>query len=108
MYSNGKAIDKEDTTSKLNLKANSMIQLIGGESRVKIPSVVWYRAKNCELHDEVSAQTDSADALRFMAKVDCMFCGLVWTKNHCGKDFQLKVEYRLNNGDDEEHGDTSE
>ena len=60
---------------------------MGGESGVKIPSVIWYRAKNAELHDEVTAQTDSADALRFMAKVDCMFCGLVWTKNYCGKDF---------------------
>ena len=108
MYSNGKAIDKEDTSSKLNLKANSMIQLMGAESGVKIPAVVWYRAKSCELNDEVTARTDSADALRFMAKVDCMFCGLVWTKNHRGKDFQLKVEYRLNNGDDEPHGEINE
>ena len=47
------------------------------------------------MEDEVSASETCPDALRFKAKVDIMFCGLVWTRNQCSKDFKLRCQYRL-------------
>lgn len=61
------------------------------------------------MDDDVTAREDSADALRFKAKIDCMFCGLVWTKNNCSKDFKLKVTYRISlDEDNNEFGPESE
>jgi len=39
------------------------------------------------MEDETSVSETDPDALRFRAKIDCMFCGLVWTRSYEGKDF---------------------
>jgi hypothetical protein len=75
----------------------------------KIPSVVWYRAKNTCLDDDCSTSVDSPDALRFRAKIDCNFTGLVWTKNMSGQAFKLIVQYRISMDEDNNYfGELSE
>jgi len=54
------------------------------------------------LEDETAVSETNPDALRFKAKIDCMFCGLVWTRSYEGVDFKLKVQYRLATGEHSE------
>jgi hypothetical protein len=75
-----------------------LISLGGG----KVVSTPWKRSKINYDTSYDRMHNDYEESLKFIAKRNVMFTGIMWFREYNGADFNLKIRYKVNNGETSE------
>jgi hypothetical protein len=98
LTSGGKIVGKDDTFAKSEYKNDTVFIATGSAKQEAIP---WKRSKNIQNDSYTGVSPGNPDALKFRARRDLYWCGILWPKEWDKKDFKFKMEWRIDGGSTE-------
>jgi hypothetical protein len=97
LLTSGTQISKEDTFVSLSMKNECRLISYGMGSVTGIP---WKRSKINYDNSYQRLNDDKWESLKWIARRNVLFTGLMWFREYNAKDFMLKIKWKINGGDE--------